>query len=447
MISFCAVAAFSQKYDEIKNMLILPGGFAKAKQSFDKQSANEKFYTKPEGYLIKSTIYANMAFDTTKAAESEKNVDEAYNAFLEYKKADPTMKLVEASDPVYKNTPYILYAAYYNSGVNNINAKNYPLAFEQFEKTVDLSDLLINRKIAEFAFDTNAVYYAGILAETVQKQDEAIKYYTRFADQKIVGKDYEAVYQSLVRYYAVKNDQENFEKYRLLGKELYPQSEYFTYNLLDFALGTSTDLNQKISNLEKILASNPNDYATQLALAEAIYDTLNSLKEGAVLPANADELETKMLNALNKCNEINPDEIQPTLLFVGHYLGKQEKLNEDMRAAEREVIKTESEVIKKGAKATADIKKKFADTKKNFADTKATHDAVYEQAKENMLKVVDKYSKKPNLTPQEKRSYYNIVGYLAEYYSYKREGAKGAELTKIVAEETKYNKLYDELKK
>ena len=432
-VSVLATAAFAQKYDEIKNMLMLPGGLDKAKQSFDKQSANDKFYSKPEAYLVKSAVFGSLSLDSAKHAEADKNRDEAYSAFVKYKEADPSMKLITPDDMIYRNVPFNLYASYFNSGVADINNKNYQPAYEKFVRTVDLSDVLIAKKIAAFAFDTNAVYYAGILAETVQKPDEAVKYNTRFADQKIGGANYESAYQSLVRYFALKNDQANFEKYKALGKELYPKSEFFTYNLIDFAVGASGSFNDKVANLEKIVASNPEDYKAQLALAEAIFDTLNSRKEGAVLPANYDELETKMLKALNKASAISPSELQPMLLLGDHYITKSERIGDEMRPIE-------TDLIKKGAKGTA------AD-KQRLADIKSKYDIAYDLAKDNLLKVADVFAKKGELDNIQKRQYRIIVGNLAQYYSYKRESAKGAELNKVIAEETKYNNLYDQLKK
>ncbi|MFV0604823.1 MAG: hypothetical protein ACK5NK_03185 [Niabella sp.] len=427
-----SVSGSAQKYDDIKGMLTL-GQTDKAKTLYDKNSKNDKFFTKPEGYLIKSAIFGSMALDTSKAAEADNNRSEAYQAFLQYKEMEPDMKQVSPEDVLFKNVPFNLYASYFNAGAADINNKEYEKAYDKFTKTVSLSDLLIARKIATFTFDTNAVYYAGILAETLQKPDEAVKYNTRLADIKISGENYKSVYENLVRYYALKNDKENFEKYRALGKELYPTNDFFGYNLIDFAIGASGGFNEKIANLEKIINSNPNDYKANLALAEAIFDTLNSRKEGAVLPANYDELEAKMLSALQKAEIANNSELQPLLLVGDHFTTKSERIGDQMRPVE-------TDIIKKGSKATAADKQKLA-------DLKAKYDANYEKAKDSYLKAANIFAKKGELDAIQKRQYRIIVGNLAQYFSYKREDAKGAELNKIVAEETKYNNLYDQLRK
>ncbi len=429
-ITFLSVAAFAQKYDDVKNLIML-GQIDKAKATLDKLG-NEKFYAKPEGYLVKSAVFSSMSLDSAKAADAQNNREESYTAFLKYKEMDPTMKGLE--DPILKNGPFNLYASYFNSGVAEINSKEYEGAFDKFKKVVDLSDILIAKKILPYTtLDTNAVYYAGVLAETTKNPEEAVKYYTRLADLKVPGPNFISVYQGLVRHYALKNDNANFEKFKALGHELYPDDDFFKFSMLDFAIGGSSNFDEKISNLEKIIASNPNDYKSQLALAEAIYDTLNSRKEGAVLPQNYDELEAKMLGALEKAAAISPDEMQPSLLKGDHYTTKAERIGDEMRPIE-------TEIDKKGAKATPADKQKLAEVKKRY-------DAVYDLAKDNFEKAAEMFGKKTNLDANQKRQYRIIAGNLAQYYSYKREGAKGAEMNKYVAAETKYNALYEQLRK
>lgn len=427
---------FAQKYDETKNMMMLPGGFAKAKETFDKNSTNEKFYTKPEGYIQKAAIFGNMALDSAKAADAAKNREEGYNAFMKYKEMDPSLKLVQ--DPVYQNAPYWLYASYFNGGVPALNTQDEAIissGYQNLKKAVELSDFLIANNIQlKGPIDTSLVFYTGYLAERTNDTEGMVKYYGKLADARInPEKDYERVYQSLVRYYAMKQDQANFDKYKALGKELYPASDFFNYNMLDFAVGASGGFTEKVANLEKMTTANPEDYKAQLALGEAIFDTLNSRKEGAVLPTNYDELEGKMLGALNKAATLKPDELQPLLLLGDHYTTKSEKIGDEMRPVE-------TDLIKKGSKATAADKQKLADLKTKY-------DAAYDKAKENFEKAANMFAKKGELDHVQKRQYRIIVGNLAQYFSYKRESAKGAELNKILAEETKYNNLYDQLRK
>lgn len=436
VVSFLATSIYAQKYDEIKNMILL-GQQAKAKELFQKNSTNEKFYTKPEGYLLKAYILGSAAVsDTTKSEAIAQSLDEGYAAFLKYKEMEPSLKLL--SDPTYQNTPYWLYAAYFNSAVPSLNSQdNAVLAkgYDKLKKAVDLSDLLIARKIQlKGPIDTSLVFYTGYLAERANDRDGMMRYYTRLADAKVAqGADFERVYQNLVRYYALKQDNANFEKYKALGKELYPKSEFFTYSLLDFAVGGTSDFNEKVANLEKMIQANPNDKKALTQLAAVIFDTLDTQKEGAVRPANYDELESKMVNTLNKLSALDPNDVYPYAALGDHYNFKSENLRNIM-------VEAETAKDKKGTKATAADKQKYLDAKKAY-------DAVYDLSGQNYLKAADLYSKMSNLDNISKRSYRIIVGNLVSYYSYLREGKSGAELNKIVALETKYNNLYEQLKK
>lgn len=422
--------AFAQKYETVKNALML-NKVADAQKAYEKESANDKFFSKPEGYILKSALFASYAMDSAKAADFDKNAQEGLDAFNKFKEADPGMKLLE--DPVYKNAPYFLYAGYFNKGVSDINEKKYDAAYAKFKNVVDLSDVLIAKKInLPGPIDTNANYYAGILAETVQKPDEAVKYNTRLADLKVNEPKDSSIYQSLVRYYANKNDDANFEKYKKLGAELFPQSDYFKYSKLDFAIGGSSNFDEKVANLEKIVTSSPDNYDANLALAEAIYVRLNKPKEGEAKPANYDELETKMLNALKKASTVSPNELQPVLLTGDHYMAKAYALEDAMREAEKAVDA-------KGAKATAADKQKYADAKKAYITE-------YGLAAEQFEKAADALGKVTSLSNVQKGQYRAITGNLAQYYFVAGEAATGATKTKYSGLEKKYDTIYKSLK-
>ena len=104
------------------------------------------------------------------------------------------------------------------------------------------------------------------------------------------------------------------------------------------------------------------------------------------------------------------------------------------------MAEVETEIRKRpGGKATAADNTKKAELKKQY-------DATYDQGREYFEKAAELFAKKPELDKVEKRQYKLIVGSLAQYYSYKREGAKGADLNKYIAAEKKWNDLDDKLK-
>ena len=104
-----------------------------------------------------------------------------------------------------------------------------------------MSDALAEKKLLNSPFDTTVLILTAYTAENSNHKDEAINYYKRLADNKVAGAGNEFVYRALVLSSFSKNDMESFEKYKALGKQLYPTSEYFDYDKTDFAVGLSQD--------------------------------------------------------------------------------------------------------------------------------------------------------------------------------------------------------------
>lgn len=431
-MSLLVITAGAQRYDEIKTRLTLRQ-YKDAKQLVDKGMANAKFTSKPEAYMLKATVYSSLAIDTTlQAAEATQLREEAYSAFTKYREMEPEMKLI--SDMEYGNTPGNIYAAYFNAGFKDYLAKNWEAGLPKLEKAVAMGDLLTEKKLWTVTADTNALILAAVVADNAKQEEAAVKYYSRLAELKLNTPDYEEVYRYLVRYYAAKKDDANFEKYRALGKELYPKSEYFTYDKVDFAIGTVEGFDEQVKALQEVLSKDPGNYKANMGLGELLYDTLNSRREGAVQPGNAPELEVKMIEVLTKAAEINPAKAAQAYIYIGdHYMNKADRKQNELTELETEIRK------RPGAKATAADNTKKADLKKQY-------DAVYDQGREYFEKAAELFAKKSELDKVEKRQYKLIVGSLAQYYSYKREGAKGADLNKYIAAEKKWNDLDETLR-
>lgn len=426
----------AQNYETAKNLMIL-GQFRKAKEEVDKNMSNAKYTSKPEAFILKTSIYAGLAVDKTVSTtpEAEQLTTEAEAAFKKYREMEPDLKLMK--DPAYQSGPINLYSALYSTGYKDYEKKNWQHGFETYKKAVDLSDLLIKEKIFTVPIDTNSLILAGITAENSNNKDEAAKYYSRLADLKMGGTEYEAVYRFLVNHYFVKKDIPLFEKYKAIGKELYPKSEYFEYDKIDFAAGLEDDFNKKLQSLEGMVASDPSNFKAQELIGEIIYDTIHPRKEGGVPPANADELEKKMITAFNKAAEIKPESELPFLHLGDHYINKSNKVN-DMRTAHVEDMKKRTKPGTQPAKA--DIQKRD--------ELDEQYGTALELARTPYEKAAAIYSRKSSLTGIEKQQYKKATGYLMDIYGYKKARSKGkpADAAKYAAEEKKWNDVYESIK-
>ncbi|MEI9807735.1 MAG: hypothetical protein WDO16_07585 [Bacteroidota bacterium] len=436
-----ALLVQAQNYESIKNNMILgtPAAYKKSKDDLDKAMSNAKFAAKPEAYILKATIYAGMAMDsaTRLSPEGEKLTAEAEAAFAKYKEMQPDLSLL--TDPIYRNGPINLYSSLFSSGYKDYEKKNWVAGLEKFKKVVDLSDLLIAKKLINLSADTNSILLAGIMAENAGQKEEAVKYYGRMADMKVRGDGFEGIYRYLVNYYAVKKDMANFEKYKTTGKELFPNSQFFTYDKVDFAVGLEEDFNKKVSSLEETIAADPNNHKAVLLLGEIIYDTLNSRHEGAVKPANITELEDKMLKAFNKAAELKPGDELPYIYSGDHFVNKSIAVN-DAREAHAAAMKTRT---KPGAAASKeDLAKRDA--------LDAEYGATLDKAAEPYEKAAAIFAKKEKLTGQDKQQYKKVAGYLGDIYMNKKIRANKvkatADATKYAADEKKWNDVYDTIK-
>jgi len=398
----------AQTYDEIKQTALL-GQYKKAKEDVDKRMTNAKFASKPEAYILKATIYAALAADSAikDTPEAAPLRAESEATFKKYREMEPGMEL--AKDPPYKNALINIYTNLFNLGYKQYEAKKPAEAFETFKKVDEYSAILYQQKLLSSPLDTNVVILAAITAETSGNKDEAAKYYSRLADAKIKGENYESIYRYLVTHYFTKNDMANFEKYKELGREVYPNSEFFTYDKTDFAVGLESSFEKKMKSLEEVLAKDPGNYKANLSLGQLIYDTLNPKIEGSPLPANAAELEKRMVEAFNKAAESKPDEALPYLVIGDYYV---------MLQAE-----------------------KFKKTDKKYGELLEAGRVPYEKA-------AAVFAGKSNLNASDKQQYKKAAGFLEDIYNYKKEQAKGkpADIAKYSAEAKKWGDLYASIK-
>ncbi len=435
-VSLSALALHAQNYAPIKNLLAI-NQYAKAKEDFDKSMNNEKFASKAEAYILKATIYGALSMADEHKGQPSGNqlAAEADAAFKKYREMDPSMALM--TDLIYQNGPLNLYSSYYTSGYADYAAKKWQAGYDKLKNAVYYSDLLLQNKILGGPIDTNVLILAGVTAEQSGNKQDAAVYYGRLADNKVTGDGFESVYRFLVSYSFEKKDMAAFEKYKAIGAELYPKSDYFSYDKVDFAVGLADNFNDKLKAIEEVLAKDPDNYKANQVLGEVIYDTLNPRDEAAVPPDNAEELEKKMLDAFTRAATAKPDMELPFLYIGDHYINKAVKVN-DARSAH---VKDMQARTKPGTKASAEDIKKRDELDKKYGDA-------MEMAREPYEKAAKIFAARAELDIRDKAQYKKAVSYLSDIFAYKKVQAKGkpADEAKYAAEVKKWNEVYDSIK-
>jgi hypothetical protein len=438
---FLTITGWSQNYDPVKTLVMI-NQLDKAKADLDKSFTNAKYTAKPEAFILKTAVYASVANmdgkkDTPAAAQL---VEEADAAFTKYRELDPALSLI--SEPIYQNGIIMLYSNYYSFGYSDYNNKAYDKALGKLKKAIQYSDLLIKQKVLTSTLDTNVLILAAITAETGGYKDEAAAYYTKLADAKVGGDGYEGVYRYLVTYHFGKKNMEGFEKYKKLGKEVFPKSDYFDFDKVDFAVGLVNTFTEKLAAIDEVLASDPTNFKANQVLGEIIFDTLNPRDEGMVLPENYNELEKKMIDAFSRSSKARPDYEIP-LLYVGdHYINKASRV-EEKRNKHAQDMKART---KPGTMASKEDVAKRDALDKEFGDT-------MEGAKEPYLAAAAIFADratKGELETRDKQQYKKVTSYLSEIYGLKKVMANKAknlaDKAKWEAEEKKWNERYESIK-
>lgn len=432
------MTAAAQNYDNAKTLLML-NQYDKAKAEVDKGMNNAKYAAKPEAYILKTAIYAGYAMSEGKknTPEAEQLIAAADSAFAKFKSMDPAMSLM--SDPSYQNGPINLYSNYYTTGYQDYSKSKWETGLVKLKKAVEYSDLLISRKLLTVSLDTNVLILAGITAEKTGNNEDAMVFYKRLADAKVGGEGFEGIYRFMVSQSFAHKDMANFEKYKAYGKELFPESQYFDYDKIDFAVGLTDKFDEKLAALNEVLATDPENQKANQVLGEIIYDTLNPkhADEGVVPPANAPELEKKMIEAFLKSAKGKPGYEIPYLYIGDHFINKASKVN-DKRDAHAKDMKART---KPGTMASKEDVAKREALDREYLET-------LEGAKEPYEKAAAIFAAREKLEMRDKQQYKKAASYLADIYSFKRVMAKGkpADQAKWAAEEKKWNEVYDSIK-
>ena len=312
--TFCNILS-AQTVDEIKDF-INRGQWDKAKTSVDAFLTKEKNATKWEGWWYKGVIYNEIA-----KSEQFKNLVadgrmEAFNAFRKYYEIDT--KAVQGSLEQHVRL-FDIWDNYFKIAITLYNDdKNYEETFLNFKKTL-LVEEYISSKGFEYInfkfplFDTSLIRNIALSAHMAKKDDSAAKYYSKIADKKIGGGDYLDTYQFLVEYYNKKKEITNRQKYILLGRELYPDDDFwYLTELGDVDEKDKKALFAKYAELIKIYTSKPTlfyNYAVELY--NYTYD--NNKK-----PADYKDLQNKIEEVLKQVLQINKNYIEASMLISMH---------------------------------------------------------------------------------------------------------------------------------
>jgi len=388
---------FAQKLEDVQDK-ISKKKYDEAKTSLDKFLADPKNQSNANAYYYKGVIYDELAKDSTKT-DNDTYRSESFNAFKRYQELDPKNIMMTLNQNAYL---FQLYNEYFTGGVGNYNNKQYDKAFDNFRNALQVEQYIHSKgysynNYSMPALDTSLILNTATVAAQAKQEDSAMKYYSMLADAKIGGPTYENVYMTLVDYYGRKNDEANRNKYAAIGKELYPNNDYW----LESALTPYKDDKQKLfAKYEELIQANPDKYFLAYNYAVELFNYLYASENK---PADFDAMNAKVEPAIAKAISINSTP-EANMLMVRYLTEQTYKLDDAYKAL-------------KGTLPAETAKRKAINAQKAQMNDKILP---YAEATYNG------YSQKDNLKGSEKGNLRYVTNILIDYYTSKKQMDKVA---------------------
>jgi len=395
---------------------IKPETLENAKTEVDKLMTDEKLNKQAESYLLKMQIYGAIANNEQFSAKYPGADIQALTALKKYVELEPSEEKLKADRYEGINN---VYNNFFKTGVKHYQAQEWDKSFENFKLMAEMGDMLIARKWSNSPFDTTAYLYAAATAQNSKKDADAVKYYSRLAEIKVSGKDYEGVYEYLTKYYLNNPNDAEFNRFIVLAKEVYPANDL--WKELEF------EYKRKNSNVDDMVKKyNDGDAAKSLSASD-YFDFgnyfVNDPKVKDLDEAKKLEFNRKATNAFIKAFTLDT-----TNGIAGYNAGV-------TLYADFETMADSARAIKG---TTADIK-----TKKTVANNVALGAA--DKSIEWLEKAFASLSAKTNRSNLEKGLLNKSIDLLYNAYEYKRDMSRGVnpkDYDKYDAKLTYYNSLH-----
>ncbi|MES1218011.1 MAG: hypothetical protein ABUT20_21065 [Bacteroidota bacterium] len=397
LLAVFAFTTYAQSIDDIKD-LVGKQQWDKAKDQIDKYLANEKNAKKADGWFYKGVIYNEIGkSDKYKSLVTGDARMEAFNSLKKYIELDPKNIL----GTIEQNVRFFdIYNGYFDLAANSFNSKNYDVAYENFKNANMVEDYVASKGFSynNFSFpklDTSLLQNTGVSALMAKKTDDAVIYYQKLADAKVTGKSYLEIYQFLVQYYNDKGDKVNRDKYLALGRELYPEDDYWVEAELKDA---GTDKQKLYAKYDELIQRYPTKYLIHYNYAAELFNYLFTQDKK---PADYGAVYTKLQDVLKKAIAIKPTPEANLLAARTVYNGIY-----DLEDASNAIKCTKPDDVKK----KNDLKTQIA--------------ARFEEMQPYAQSAFDPYAAKSSLKPGEKGNYKVATDLLTRYWESKKNAEK-----------------------
>ncbi|MFL5740538.1 MAG: hypothetical protein ACJ75B_10005 [Flavisolibacter sp.] len=399
LLAASAQLLFAQKLDDVQEK-ISKGKYDEAKDKIDKFLADPKNQSNANAWYYKGKIYAELARQDSTGTLTYDAGKEAFDAFKKYQQLDPKNIMMTLDQNV---GLFQLYDINYNRGIKAYNAKDYAAAYGRMKNAMELEEYIYKKGYAYNGFsfpalDTQLVNLTASSAWLAKKEDESIPYFETLADAKLSSKEYREIYGLLAQYYLTKNNQAKADKYLALGKQLFPDDDYWVS--LEFnANDPGKDTVKRLARYEEMLQKYPDNYPLAMDYAIELFNYTYTFDKK---PADYAARQERTQKALDQAVKLNPQSPLANFVMSQHIYNQIFDLEDAQRA------------IKGNTPADAAKRK----------DLIAKLNQKYEDLLLYSQKGYDLYAAQPSMKTQDKVNQRKMAEALADYYDHKKQPDK-----------------------
>ncbi len=399
--SFLFITIFSglqaQKLKDVQKD-ISNNNFTEAKVKIDQMMTDPRNQSDASAWYYKGKIYSSLAQQDSTNSLDYDAPGIAFEAFKKYQEMDAknTLMILEQNVGLFQ-----LYDLYYNRGVKNYNDKDYAAAFEKMKKALEVEDYIRSKDFSfgNFSFpalDTQLVNLTASSAYLAKKESEAIPYFEKIADARVGGKEYKEVYALLVDYYVRNNNNEKADKYLNIGRDLYPDNDYWVS--VEFG-SPGDDIEARFKRYEAMLKKYPENYTLAMDYAIELFNYTYSYDSK---PADYDARVAKTGEALERALKANSTS-------TANFVMSQHVYNQiyDIEDALRAIRGTTAADKAKRKPLVDKLDQKYEEL---FRYTQKAYDLMTPEYAE--------------MKPQDKANYRKVINILIDYHTRKKQTDK-----------------------
>jgi tetratricopeptide (TPR) repeat protein len=396
VILLMSTGLLAQSIDAIKDMAG-KNEWEKAREAVEKHLSNEKNAKKGDGWYWKAVIYNGISRDAALSPSYPDARKEAFEAYKKYIEVDPKMTWGILNQHI---TLFDICFGYLEDASNTFNSKNFEQSLEHFKNAEKVEEFIIAKgfTLGDFAFpafDTQLYLNIAAAATQAKKEDVALEYYMKIAENKIVEENYVEIYRYVVDRLTRKGDKAKREKFIAIGRELYPNDPFWCeVDLIE----ADEDPVKMFPIYEKLMQGPCGTY--ELIYNYAV-DLFNYNYAGENKPDDFAEKQAKLTEVLKKAIA-KESTIDANLLMSKHIFSAINELYDEINA----IKGTKPEDVKKKADLNAQMTKK------------------YEEAIPYVTATYDMYDKMTTMRAVEKGNFKLVINMLIEYWDRKNDKTK-----------------------